>query len=629
MSCVLFFIPVTLSALLQPGTATGEKLNRRVLGGMVWVRTDQKTGTGAFVSRDRKLVLVSLETVRNARNVTVYFPQYRGNRPVFDPKFYRSTKGYKGTVIRRDEKRGIAFIELGSLPARARPLRLAPKSPAPGDEIIGYSDTGNGGPLWVSKLALMAKLHKRASPRPKTAKKKKALELHRAIRGGVAVNRRGELVGLGFLPKTAGKSAKTALDISEIRPLVEKTTDGYYRVKVFYATDRLPSALADHSWSYYFLRFFLTLTGAILGVAALAGVVILMVVALVKSNWRKGAVIGVMVCVAVPGLVASLYALEEATADRNKPGQFYSAERGELRYGTCTVSIPKDHRLGDLEGPPSLFEFKFKENPEEHVVVLGVDEDQSGDAQDFFGDLKRSLRESSEKQILVFIHGYNTTFEDAARRSAQLFYDLEFDGVPVFYSWPSQGRELAYTVDENNASFSVPHFERFLTRIARESGAEQVHVIAHSMGNRILTRALRRMAETKHYGKGTRFRNVVLAAPDVDAAAFKNDFAPQIANGIQRVTLYASSNDAALKKSMEVHGGYPRAGESGANLVVLPNLVTIDVSQLDTSLSDHSYYASHRSVVSDIYQLLRGQPPGKRKLQRRMRGRQAYWTFKP
>ena len=91
------------------------------------------------------------------------------------------------------------------------------------------------------------------------------------------------------------------------------------------------------------------------------------------------------------------------------------------------------------------------------------------------------------QEALVFIHGYNVSFENAVKRTAQIAYDLQFPGAPVCYSWPSRGGLADYTRDENQAEWTVVHLHTFLQELVQQSGAKSVHLIAHSMGNRAAT----------------------------------------------------------------------------------------------------------------------------------------------
>ena len=154
-----------------------------------------------------------------------------------------------------------------------------------------------------------------------------------------------------------------------------------------------------------------------------------------------------------------------------------------------------------------------------------------------------------------------------------------------------------------------------------------MHLVAHSMGNRALTSALREMVMEQR-ADCPKFNEVVLTAPDIDADIFRRDLAPAIVNAASRVTLYASSNDEALIASRKVHG-YLRAGESGETMVVVPGVDTVDVSEVDTSFIGHSYYGSNSTVLADLFELMQGsKPPDQRKWLRAMQlGALKYWKF--
>lgn len=327
-------------------------------------------------------------------------------------------------------------------------------------------------------------------------------------------------------------------------------------------------------------------------------------------------------------IVDVLYATDRRATGKKKPAKFFGSERsqdGSLALGTCEVSIPWDHRIGELESP-SIGRLEFWPNPKKHVVLLRI---QMASEAGFYGRLCDGVAASARKEAFVFIHGYSVTFEDAARRTAQLACDLKFSGPPILYSWPSQGSVAKYTVDETNIEWTIPHLRGFLERVVSESGAATLHLIAHSMGNRALTRALAEISRGLRPTARAQFRQVVLTAPDIDAEVFKQ-LAAAVQSTAERVTLYASSEDEALKLSKQFHG-YPRAGDAGETIVICPGVDTVDVSAVDTSLLGHSYYADNRSVISDLFNLLReGAPPGQRFGISAVRlGDLQYWRFQP
>lgn len=303
----------------------------------------------------------------------------------------------------------------------------------------------------------------------------------------------------------------------------------------------------------------------------------------------------------------------------------FGGRRGGLGYGKALVGIPDDHRIGAVEKPRRWL-LRFRAAPERDVALGGTTDLTAAG----FGEEARSLLAGSgSRQALVFVHGYNVGFGAAAVRTAQIAYDLGFTGVPVLYSWPSRGGVLSYEEDANNARWTVPHFQEFLRHTLTASGADEVHVVAHSMGNRVLTEALAGFDTTGLPAGAGRLGNVVLAAPDVDADVFRQ-VAPALARQARRVTLYASSGDRALGLSRRI-AGYPRAGQSGEGIVVVKGVDTVDATALDTGLMSHSYIGDHTSVLSDVHALIHhGTPPsGRFGLTAAEHRDGGYWTFLP
>lgn len=333
----------------------------------------------------------------------------------------------------------------------------------------------------------------------------------------------------------------------------------------------------------------------------------------------------------IPGHDKPDYAVARVffATDRNLTGskktdEMFGVGRSTLRYGICDVSIPRDHRMGELESP-SIWKLEFREDPAKHLVLLSV---LVQPKDKYFTDLAARVRASAQASAFLFVHGYNVTFEDASRRTAQISYDLGFDGAPVFYSWPSQGTRLGYTVDEQNIEWAQANLKGFLEDFFGRSDAQSVYLIAHSMGNRALTRAVASLLAEKP-SLGQRLKEVILTAPDIDADVFKRDIAPALTKSGRPITLYASSEDLALVASKKVHG-YPRAGDSGQGLVVVPGIETIDATGTDTSLLGHSYFAETRSVLSDIFYLVRNGQRAEQRfgLQRVDTQAGKYWVFK-
>jgi esterase/lipase superfamily enzyme len=295
--------------------------------------------------------------------------------------------------------------------------------------------------------------------------------------------------------------------------------------------------------------------------------------------------------------------------------------RGELTFGVAEVSIPDDARMGRIDRP-RWWKLEFRPDPNKHLVLHGA---QVLDAGAFAARARSLVGGAAKKEVLVFVHGFRVTFDDALSTAAQLAYDLHFEGLAALYSWPSEGALARYTVDEGNVRWSRPHFAQFLTVLREQTGADAIHLIAHSMGNRLLLDGLEALPAART--GAAPWREVVCAAPDVDAATFKEQVG-SLHRKAHRFTLYASSKDKALMVSETVHG-YPRAGQSGMGMVLAPALDTVDATAVDTSLLGHSCYAENRSVLSDLFNLIRhGHAPLDRGLASLKRYGLPYWAFR-
>ena len=310
-------------------------------------------------------------------------------------------------------------------------------------------------------------------------------------------------------------------------------------------------------------------------------------------------------------VVPVFFATDRDLTGEDDPGEVFGVGRGGMSYGVSEVSIPDRHVKGELDSP-SWWRLEFWESPERHIVLLNVDR-QEKDA--FFDGVAARVAESDVSRAFVFVHGYSVTFEDAARRTAQIAYDIGFRGAPVFYSWPSQGTKVGYPIDVENVAWSEANLIAFLEEFFDRSAAEEIHLVAHSMGNRALAGAVDELFNTKRPDLRPRLREVILTAPDIDADVFKRDIAPALAETARPVTLYASANDKALWMSEEYNGN-PRAGDANDGIIVAQGIETVDATRVDSSFfsSGHLYYGSSRLMLRDLLELVR---MGKRAEERR------------
>ncbi len=291
-----------------------------------------------------------------------------------------------------------------------------------------------------------------------------------------------------------------------------------------------------------------------------------------------------------------------------------------LSYGKCRVSFPPDHRVGIIESP--FFDW-MKSNPDDHVMIKNG---RRLDREQFNQSL--ALRLGERGASLIFIHGYNVSFEDSVKRTAQLAYDLQFKGAPLLFSWPSSGSESQYRADESAIAQSYPAVYDFLKDHLENPGVKKVYIVAHSMGNRALTQALLRLY-SESPDLAAKLQEVVLAAPDIDAGEFADKIVPELRRQGAPVTLYVSANDKALALSQVFHGA-ARAGMFRKPVVIYSGVELIDASALSTDFIGHSYYGDKLSVVADMYYLFKGAKAADRfNLQVVTAPGGQYWEFKP
>lgn len=378
-------------------------------------------------------------------------------------------------------------------------------------------------------------------------------------------------------------------------------------VTVYFATNRAWVGVGS-PW----LKLTLGALGCGLGVALAFGKVERST-RLAQSSHRRLLRGGMLAC----GLVVggwSLLAGNEALRELRSPlsASPFATQRdplGRIHYGLCVVTIPPSHVEGNLE--ESLLGL---EKDSEHVKLQRT---ELRDEQAFFDEVRSVVHRNAPapQDCLVFVHGYNVTFEKAARRTAQIHFDLKFPGVPLFFSWPSRGNPAEYSWDrEEVEQRSYRDIQRFLVDVARRTGAPRVHVLAHSMGAEAVTKAIRELGE-----EGKIFDQVILAAPDIDRKVFHDEIAPRLNLYARRTTLYCSKNDRALFLSRYWNSWgdpAPRAGDSTDGPLLAVGTDTIDASTIRTDLLGHSYYGDCVPLLHDVGLLLRERlSPDQRKLE--------------
>lgn len=287
-------------------------------------------------------------------------------------------------------------------------------------------------------------------------------------------------------------------------------------------------------------------------------------------------------------LVPIYYGTNRVPTGQPEPAQFFGDKRGPLELGIATVSVPRARSVGEIP-LPKMWRGDFRPDAAKHFILTKIE--QSASAETFAASARAQIDKSQRREAFVFIHGYNSDFETSVFRAAQLAVDLDIDGAAFMYSWPSKGSLAGYVADGAQVIRPmVRSLQAFLNIVVQQTGAERVHVVAHSMGNRYLIEALELMArDVPVAAQKPMMQQIVFAAPDVDAEDFV-DRVKQLGWMAQRMTLYASSKDRALYLSGIINGGYRRAGDAGA-MVTMAGLDTVDTTEVGGEGLGHGDFA--------------------------------------
>src|SRR5262249_42569188 len=148
----------------------------------------------------------------------------------------------------------------------------------------------------------------------------------------------------------------------------------------------------------------------------------------------------------------------------------------------------------------------------------------------FQESLQNRLAQSPLKDVYIFVHGFNNTFDDAVFRAAEVWHFMGRVGVPIAYTWPAGlGGIRGYAYDRESGEFTVGHLREFIRSVATCPGVERVHLVAHSLGVHVTISALLELhliyaAQGKSTKCELKLENLVLAAPDVDEELFMQRF---------------------------------------------------------------------------------------------------------
>ena len=207
---------------------------------------------------------------------------------------------------------------------------------------------------------------------------------------------------------------------------------------------------------------------------------------------------------------------------------------------------------------------------------------------------------AGRRDMLIYVHGYNTTFETAALDAARLSDGIRFRGETMLFSWPSRAKLLDYGYDRESAMWSRDALEQALSGLMASASVGTIHIVAHSIGTMLTLEALRQLYARGGESVAGRIGAIVFASPDIDMDVFTSSV-ERIGALAPKITIVTATNDRALSMSGWIAGGMTRVGAAEKAQLERLGLRVIDASQQGSGIIDHDLFLSN----SEIRQVIR------------------------
>ncbi|MGA8714393.1 MAG: alpha/beta hydrolase [Roseiarcus sp.] len=291
------------------------------------------------------------------------------------------------------------------------------------------------------------------------------------------------------------------------------------------------------------------------------------------------------------------------------PGVMFGGARGRgLDFADVVVSVPPDsaRKAGEVQWPSSP-----PGDPERDFVTLRADRLDLAEAK---ANFNARVSHTPGRKVLIFVHGYNTRFEEAVYKFAQIVHDAHVDVAPVLFTWPSGGSLVDYVYDRDSAMYSRDAFESVLQALVDDKNVGSISILAHSMGNYLAVEALRQMA-IRDRGLPSKIHDVMLASPDIDVDVFRRQIAQiDVKPRTTQFTLFVSRDDKALGISSFLARDSTRLGaldpttEPYSSMLEKAQVNVIDLTGVASNDSaNHSKFATSEVVAAIGDRLAQGQ----------------------
>lgn len=263
---------------------------------------------------------------------------------------------------------------------------------------------------------------------------------------------------------------------------------------------------------------------------------------------------------------------------------FFDASRGSLKYARARLEAPDGSIFGQVN---TLVAGEF--------AVTSVDLVEGTPVTAFTEALRG-------RNTLLFVHGYNQTFEAASHDAAMLSNGIGFKGNTALFSWPSKAGLFDYGYDRESAMLARDPLADSLAGVVQDPFGARLHLVAHSMGTLVTLEALR-IFRDRHGDAGLdRVGAIVLAAPDVDADLFRAAVG-HLGPWRDRMTVITATNDRALDLSRRI-AGRERAGALGREAFEGMGIRVLDATEFATGLIRHDAFVANADVRAAIKRVI-------------------------
>ena len=317
-----------------------------------------------------------------------------------------------------------------------------------------------------------------------------------------------------------------------------------------------------------------------------------------------------------------LYVTDRASARTQGKTITYTAQRNPaMAFGVAHIDT--DTAKPDLEGLREITRFPPTPLPfsqDRGIILPDPDATRvySAATADMRASLSRALQQSGQRDILLYVHGFNSLFEETLETTARLWQATGQHALPVAFSWPAGNPGIfGYFKDSVSGEFSIFHLKETLRVLSDLPGLDRIHIVAHSRGTDVVTTALRELiiearAAGRNPRESLRVATLILAAPDLDFSVVRQRLiAEHFGPAFGRITVYMNPQDSALGLAQLLMAGtrfgrlsFDQLGDNEREIFRrIRNVHFINVSGV-TGQSSHTYFRNNDEVLADMARVI-------------------------